>query len=513
MATSYYSTGSVTLPNGSAVVTGNGTLWQTALITNGFLFVQAAEGNPLPIATVDSDNQITAELEWTGATGTYSYALLRQTDQVQDNAENSRALSYLISEMRNGTLFKYDVAGTLADRALYNERPKGFSYLVLAGSNAQLYVKASAASGDWAGPFAYGNGPVGPMGPAGFTNFRGTYEAGTTYVRNDGVYRNGSSYVALQTTTGNAPPNLPTTENAYWSLLAVKGQDGTGIGDMLKSVYDPQNRQLDVFAGLDSKDSKVVYSTKSAAYTAIVGDDNAVMRFTAAATLSLTAAAALAPGWRITVIADGGDVIIDPNGLETINGQAVLLVLDGTSRTITCDGLEFYAYGQVSKWETIGTYAPSGVAAVEITNLAAFRDLRISSNLAFTADEQLHIQFSTNNGSSYIATPDYQQQSLVAASNVSNANQILTLTGLQIGPPQAGGSNTSIVSSKIFNLNAATYVNVLSDGFSVAPGATTLYKWSVGGRLFQPTPRNALRIYGVNGSAMTGTITLEGIRG
>jgi len=162
MATSYYSTGSVTLTNGSAVVTGNGTLWQTALITNGFLFVQAAEGNPLPIATVDSDNQITAELEWTGATGTYSYALLRQTDQVQDNAENSRALSYLISEMRNGTLFKYDVAGTLADRALYNERPKGFSYLVLAGSNAQLYVKASAASGDWAGPFPYGTGPIGP---------------------------------------------------------------------------------------------------------------------------------------------------------------------------------------------------------------------------------------------------------------------------------------------------------------------------------------------------------------
>lgn len=244
MATSYYSTGTVSLTNGSPVVTGVGTLWQTALITNGFLFIEAAEGNPLPIASVDSDSQITAELEWTGATGTYSYALLRQPDQLQDNAENSRALSYLLSELRNGTIFKYDMSGTLADRALYNERPKGFSYLVLSGSNAQLYVKASATSGDWAGPFAYGAGPVGPMGPAGFVNFRGTYAAGSTYVRNDAVYHNGSSWVALQTTTGNAPPNLPTTSNAYWSLLAIKGQDGTGIGDMLKSVYDPQNRQL-----------------------------------------------------------------------------------------------------------------------------------------------------------------------------------------------------------------------------------------------------------------------------
>lgn len=246
MATSFYDVGSVTLTNGSAVVTGVGTLWQTALITNGFVAVEAP-GNLLPILTVDSDSQITAELEWTGLTGSYDYAILRQTDQMQDNAENSRALAYVISEIRNGTLFKYDAAGDLAGRALYDERPKGFSYLVFAGTSAQLYVKASATSGDWAGPFAYGRGDTGEMGPAGFTNFRGTYAAGTTYLRNDGVYHNGSSWVALQTTTGNAPPNLPTTSNAYWSLLAVKGQDGTGIGDMLASVYDPQNLQADAF--------------------------------------------------------------------------------------------------------------------------------------------------------------------------------------------------------------------------------------------------------------------------
>lgn len=246
MATSFYDVGSVTLTNGSAVVTGVGTLWQTALITNGFVAVEAP-GNLLPILAVDSDSQITAEQEWTGDTGTYSYGILRQTDQMQDNAENSRALAYVISEIRNGTLFKYDAAGTLADRALYNERPKGFSYLVFAGTSAQLYVKASATSGDWSGPFAYGTGPTGPMGPAGFTNFRGTYAAGTTYIRNDGVYHNGSSWVALQTTTGNAPPNLPTTSNAYWSLLASKGTDGTGIGDMLKATYDPQNLQTDAF--------------------------------------------------------------------------------------------------------------------------------------------------------------------------------------------------------------------------------------------------------------------------
>ncbi|MEB2845939.1 gp53-like domain-containing protein [Endobacterium cereale] len=248
MATSYYSTGTISLTNGSAVVTGAGTAWQTNLITNGYLLVEAAEGNVLPILSVDSNTQITAEFEWQGATGSYSYALMRNPDQLQDNAENSKNLVALLNEIRNGLAFKYDASGLLADRALFDARPKGFAYLVVGGTTADLYVKRSNTSGDWAGPYAYGAGPIGPMGPAGFVNFRAVYDAGTAYVRNDGVYYNGSSWVALQPTTGNAPPNLPTTANAYWQLIAVKGQDGTGIGDMLKSVYDPQNKQADAFS-------------------------------------------------------------------------------------------------------------------------------------------------------------------------------------------------------------------------------------------------------------------------
>tara|TARA_R110002020_G_scaffold53905_8_gene150500 strand:+ start:28246 stop:29517 length:1272 start_codon:yes stop_codon:yes gene_type:complete len=246
MATSYYSTGTITLTNGSAVVTGTGTAWSTALIASGNIFVQAP-GNPLPIATVDSDTQITAELAWTGTTGTYSYQI--QLDQgLTNSAQNATNLAYLLAEMRQGTIFKYDASGTLADRDLFDGRSKGFSYLVTGGESAILYVKATNTSGDWAGPYAYGTGPQGEQGPIGTLNPMGTYSAVTTYAANDNVLYNGSSWVALQATTGNAPPTLPTTENAYWSLLAVKGTDGTGIGDMLKSVYDPQNLQVDAFA-------------------------------------------------------------------------------------------------------------------------------------------------------------------------------------------------------------------------------------------------------------------------
>lgn len=282
MATSYYSTGSVTLTNGSAVVTGNGTLWQTALIAAGDVYVEAP-GNVLPIASVDSDTQITAELKWAGASGTYSYAIERKRADAESLDRNSESLAYLISEMRNGTLFKYDATGDFNGRGLYDTKPKGFGYLVTIGvSEPDFYVKGSNADGDWDGPFAYGQGPAGPAPtlqlnnvqtlepgsnatvsfaggqgaytisfgiPAGLTgiNPRGTYSSATAYAERDAVLLNGSTWRAKQATTGNAPPTLPATENAHWILVAAKGLDGNGAGDMVASVYDPQDRQADVY--------------------------------------------------------------------------------------------------------------------------------------------------------------------------------------------------------------------------------------------------------------------------
>ena len=53
-------------------------------------------------------------------------------------------------------------------------------------------------------------------------DYRGAYSASTSYVKDDVVTYNGSSYIALGNTTGNAPTN-----QTYWGLLASKGTDGT----------------------------------------------------------------------------------------------------------------------------------------------------------------------------------------------------------------------------------------------------------------------------------------------
>ncbi len=72
------------------------------------------------------------------------------------------------------------------------------------------------------------------------------YDASKTYIPGNKVSFNGSSYLCIQTTTGHAP-----TDTAYWLLIAMKGVDGTGAGDMLASVYDPQGKAQDVFAYTD----------------------------------------------------------------------------------------------------------------------------------------------------------------------------------------------------------------------------------------------------------------------
>jgi len=68
------------------------------------------------------------------------------------------------------------------------------------------------------------------------------YDSGTEYIANDVVSYLGSTWIALQTTTGNTP-----SEWVYWTLNAAKGTDGTGSGDMMASMYDPTSVEWDAF--------------------------------------------------------------------------------------------------------------------------------------------------------------------------------------------------------------------------------------------------------------------------
>ncbi len=125
-------------------------------------------------------------------------------------------------------------------------------------------------------------------GTAGVVD-RGTYSGATGYDENDIVLNNGSTWLALQSTTGNAPPVLPAESNAYWRLLARKGTDGSGTGD----VVGPAGSTDGYLAAFNGTTGKLLKQQILSAFAATILDDTsgAAMFATMGATFSGTSAA------------------------------------------------------------------------------------------------------------------------------------------------------------------------------------------------------------------------------
>jgi len=102
----------------------------------------------------------------------------------------------------------------------------------------------------WIQGIQWDTGPQGPQGnqwiqgPQGiqwiqwekWMNWLWLYNWATAYVVDDAVSYNWSSYICILASTGNIPTNT-----TYWSMVAQKGNDGLGSGDMLKATYDSDN--------------------------------------------------------------------------------------------------------------------------------------------------------------------------------------------------------------------------------------------------------------------------------
>lgn len=143
-------------------------------------------------------------------------------------------------------------------------------------------------------------------------------------------------------------------------------------------------------------DGKVVYAAKSGSYLALATDNNAVHRYTATATVTLTAAATLGADWHYTVIADGADVTIDPNGAETIDGAATLVVPNGYSAFIICNGSAFFTTKQIALLAT-----KAGITAV-----GSFIDGLLLSNNSGSPNTQVDFAAgSVRSGSSFVSNP------------------------------------------------------------------------------------------------------------
>jgi hypothetical protein len=239
------------------------------------------------------------------------------------------------------------------------------------------------------------------------------------------------------------------------------------------------------------------------------------LRFTAAATLSLTAAATLANGWPLSVVADGGVVTIDPNGSETINGKTTLIVPNGSSCTIICDGSNFFTVTEPSIWETIGVYDFTGLgtAGQLVQNLGAYRDLRFRFDYSGSGSNSMAMQFSDNNGSTFVTSAAYVRAEInysqlpsgvVAGGNGSDTSIIL-------GTIAPASGQSLMWRGELAKFNKAT--NKVIDGSwhtnGPSNGNVTV---KLGYVLTMLNTLNALKFYASAGT-VDGRLVLEGIRG
>ncbi|WP_390890155.1 hypothetical protein [Rhizobium laguerreae] len=156
---------------------------------------------------------------------------------------------------------------------------------------------------------------------------------------------------ALTTDLGNEITNSLPRDGSAPMVAPLKAAGGTMSAPGLGFASTPQTGLYLKGGGLlgftqngvdVSFDKALFYAAKSGDYTALASDDSAVHRFMADAIVTLTAAATLGANWHYAVIADGGDVTIDPNGSETIDGAATLVIPNGYSAFIVCSGSTFF---------------------------------------------------------------------------------------------------------------------------------------------------------------------------
>ncbi|AEH79188.1 phage tail protein [Sinorhizobium meliloti] len=115
-----YVTGTVSVTAGSAVVTGSGTAWATALIAGGLFGLDSSNGNLVPILSVDSNTQLTLAKPWRGTTAAgQGYWIVRDTAYLQQQTVNAQALSTYIQRLDNAVLAALAGLTPAADKIAY----------------------------------------------------------------------------------------------------------------------------------------------------------------------------------------------------------------------------------------------------------------------------------------------------------------------------------------------------------------------------------------------------------
>lgn len=160
-----------------------------------------------------------------------------------------------------------------------------------------------------------------------------TYEAGTSTPKN--------TYTDNGGLTANPNPTILDADG-YGDVWLGTG----GYKFILKDANDNLLWTKDNIDGGNATGFASSVITNSSSFSLSINEQNNVVVCTAAITVSLLPVATAGDGFAAIIInTSAGNVTIDPDGAETINGAATLLIPRGFSATIYTNSITWYASG------------------------------------------------------------------------------------------------------------------------------------------------------------------------
>ena len=158
-----YTTGTVSIANGSRTLTGAGTSWRLADLREGdTLFLN---GYAIPIDSIDANGTATLSSDWPGPDVVGAPYRLRYQPDLSRMSAKVQALIDGLGGLKGdkgdaGANFNPDAIGAFADRGAFDAQAEGFSYLSLDGdagattAAASIFIRQGAA-GSWSAPLPF----------------------------------------------------------------------------------------------------------------------------------------------------------------------------------------------------------------------------------------------------------------------------------------------------------------------------------------------------------------------
>ena len=148
-----------------------------------------------------------------------------------------------------------------------------------------------------------------------------------------------------------------------WRVVAYQRADGTPLAPPAASVRTDAAQALTAGQQLQGRRNLGMRGAgtaqKSAAHTVVPADAGRLFACTGTWTLALPAAAVLGDGFALELVNEGsGQITIDPNGAETVNGAATWPLLGGESCLLVCDGGAWRACLQAANQGIWAAYTP-----------------------------------------------------------------------------------------------------------------------------------------------------------